>query len=100
LAWSPTNAAHDAKAAIPRISRSLILRAKDRRPESKPCKTLGSTKAIASENVTLDNSGTPPTSVGEAAGFVTASEASSIEPHPGMPAHRSTVVNGINPIES
>jgi hypothetical protein len=56
---SQTHAAYKAEAAIPRIRRSVILRAIDRR-------------AIASESVTLGNSGTmdgAAKSIGDAAGF-------------------------------
>jgi hypothetical protein len=50
--------AYKAKAATPRISRSVILRATDRGAERRVSKTLGSIAITASERVTPGNSGT------------------------------------------
>jgi hypothetical protein len=52
------HAAYKTKAATPRISRSVILRATDRGAERRVSKTLGSTAITASERVTPGNSGT------------------------------------------
>ena len=69
---SQIHAAHKAKAATPRIRRSVILRPIDRGAGSKIRKTRGSTDIIASERVTLGNSGITDgaaTSIGDAAGL-------------------------------
>jgi len=52
------HAAYKAKAATPRITRSVILRATDRGAERRVSKTLGSTAITGSERVTPGNSGT------------------------------------------
>jgi hypothetical protein len=63
---SQIHAAYKAKATIPRIRRSAILRAIDRLAGRKISNTLGSTDIIASECVTLGNSDGTAESIGEA----------------------------------